>query len=190
MNMKEFSFRATGVAPLICHNGQLADPLNEFARRLKQVSGKKKKSDADMEQMAKIEFLGGLYMSPKGPCLPGEMIEAAIVNAGKLQRIGKDVVRSVWCNEPPVIEYEGPREPEAMWDDGGFTFKVGVRVKQNRVVRTRPRFDKWACDITILYDEETLNRSTIEELVVKCGESIGFGDWRPKFGRFSVKVKK
>jgi len=190
MKMKEFTFRAIHVAPLICHNGQTADPLNEFAKKLKVVSGKRKKTDADYETMAKIEFFAGLYMGKKGPCLPGEMIEAALVNAGKLKRIGKDVIRAVWCNDNPVLEYEGPRDPEAMYKDGRFTFKAGVRVQRNRVVRTRPRFDEWACNVTILYDEETLNLDAVKELVKLAGESIGFGDWRPKFGRFSVEFKK
>lgn len=189
MRMKEFKFRATGAAPLICHNGQMADPLNEFSKKLKVVSGKRKKTDADFEAMSHIEFLGSLYMGPKGPCLPGEMIEATLVNAGKLKRIGKDVVRALWCNDAPVLEYEGPHDPEKMYKDGGFTFKIGVRVKQNRVVRTRPRFDKWACDITLLYDEETLNKAVVEELVGLAGEAIGFGDWRPKFGRFTIEAR-
>ena len=33
-----------GTAPLVMHNGQTADPLNKYAKMLKAISGKRKKT--------------------------------------------------------------------------------------------------------------------------------------------------
>ena len=41
---------------LIMHNGQTADPLNPFSKAMKEISGKRKKTDTDYEAMANIEF--------------------------------------------------------------------------------------------------------------------------------------
>jgi hypothetical protein len=48
---------------------------------MKRVSGKRAKTDADFEELARLEFLGGLYLHNGEPCLPGEVIEAALVEA-------------------------------------------------------------------------------------------------------------
>ena len=46
---------------LLMHNGQLADPLNEHTKRLKEFTSKKRKSDDDHIKIGEIEFQGGLY---------------------------------------------------------------------------------------------------------------------------------
>ena len=45
-------FKFISVAPLLCHNGQLADPLNDLVRQMKKISGKREKTDADLEELA------------------------------------------------------------------------------------------------------------------------------------------
>jgi hypothetical protein len=44
---KLLSLTIVGTAPLLMHNGQTADPLNKYAKMLKSVSGKRKKTEAD-----------------------------------------------------------------------------------------------------------------------------------------------
>ena len=45
------TYKITGDAPLIMHNGDLANPLSKAAKALKQVTGKKKKTDAAIMAM-------------------------------------------------------------------------------------------------------------------------------------------
>ena len=54
-------------------------------------------------------------------------------------------------------------------------------------MRTRPKFNTWAANLVIQYDDAQLNEEDVRELLVIAGESIGVGDWRPKFGRFIVE---
>ena len=61
-----------GTAPLLMHNIRLADPLNPIAKAMKAISSKRKKTDDDLAQLARLEFEGGLYVLPDlGPYLPG-----------------------------------------------------------------------------------------------------------------------
>jgi len=64
-----------GTAPLIMHNGQTADPLNRYAKAMAEISGKRSKTEADLEQMAWLDFIGSLYMGTDGPVVPGRLIE-------------------------------------------------------------------------------------------------------------------
>ena len=78
MSYEIVSVRVRGIAPLICHNGQLVDPMNKWVRAIKKLTNKgKKKTDEDIAEIARLEFLGGLYAGEDGaPCVPGENIEA------------------------------------------------------------------------------------------------------------------
>jgi len=87
---QKLNVRLTGLNGTIMHSGQMADPLNKFAKQLKALSGKRKKSDEDLEAMAKIEFLGSLYVDEDGHIIwPGENIEAMLVSAAKKQKEGQ-----------------------------------------------------------------------------------------------------
>ena len=56
-----------GLEALVPHNERTGDPLDPFARAISAISGKRKKSEADYWDMAKLEFLAGLYTDPVDP---------------------------------------------------------------------------------------------------------------------------
>ena len=136
--------------------------------------------------MARLEFLASLYLKDGKPCIPGEMVEATLTAAGKTLRKGKDVARAIACPESSFLKFEGPKDPDKMWKDGSFTFQALVRIKNVKILRTRSVFNKWSADIFVDYDDRVLNKEEVKELMVIAGRDIGFGTWRPKFGRFSV----
>jgi hypothetical protein len=57
-------------------------------------------------------------------------------------------------------------------------------------MRYRPMFRKWAASCEIAYDPESINRDQIIKCFEDGGTYCGVGDYRPKFGRFSVEVIK
>lgn len=176
------------MAPLLMHNGQLADPLNKFAREMKRVSGKRKKVEADHEELAKLEWHGSLYMHSGQPCLPGEMIEAAFISAAKKSRLGQQAKAGIISDGFWRIEYpDAPRSLDELWADENYRLSVGVRVQSSRVIRTRPIFRDWSAEISIDFLPDQFDRGNVIETVAVCGRLVGLGDWRPRFGRFRVE---
>ena len=186
MAYKKLNFKITGVAPLLMHNGQLADPANDFSKKMRKVSSKRDKTDADFEELARLEWYGSLYLDDGKPCLPGEILEAAFVGAAKKQKKGKQAQAGIFCPGSYPLIYDGSRKPEELWEDPKYRYKVGARVQQNRVMRTRPIFREWSCKIQVQYDDSLLNEEEVKHIVTVTGEIVGVGDWRPKYGRFKV----
>jgi len=182
----EIEYTLKSEAPLIMHNGRTADPMDTFTKALKQISSKRKKTDADFEEMAHIEFLAGLYMTKDGPCLPQKVIEATIISAAKKLREGQLVKSGLYCPKIALLEYDGPRDAEALWQDERFRFSSLVRVQSARIVRMRPIFEEWQALITLCYEESLVNGDQVNEWVKIAGTQIGFCDWRPRYGRYSV----
>jgi len=188
--MQELDFRIVGVSPLLMHNGQLADPSNIYARKMKEISSKRSKTDADYEEMAKLEWFGGLYLLNKEPCIPGLVFEAALIGKGgaaRKERMGKEAAAALWVVNDFPLEYDGSRDPYQLWEDERFRFQSLVRVKTSRILRTRPIFRQWAASIKVQFDGDLLNEENVRRWVEVAGVQCGLMDWRPKFGRYEVK---
>lgn len=183
--MKELRIRFTGVTPLLLHNGRLADPTYEFTRALKKVSGKRKKTDADFLEMARIEWYGGLYLNAdKKIIVPSEMVEAALKDAAKREKKGKAVDRALVCVDTSPLEIGTDKSLDELWEDPAYRLTCGVRIKGQRIMRTRPKFDRWSFVATLKYDEYVLEASDIEGFA----KGATFGDWRPKYGQCVAQV--
>lgn len=188
--MQTIRVKLTGKRPLIMHADKFADPLNPLTKAHKELTAKRKKTDEDHEAIAKSEWLGGLYIDEKGPYLPGVNIESCLVAGGKLSKLGTQLKRSVEImDEKCHLEYDGPKNPEKLWE-AGFYDARSVKVQQARLMRYRPIFTKWSCYVEIAFDEESINREQVLKCLEDGGQYCGVGDYRPKFGRFSVEVLK
>lgn len=188
---KAIEFEVVGAAPLLMHNGQLADPLNKFSKELKKVSGKKKKTDEDYAEMSRIEFMGGLYTDDKGRLIiPGEMLEANIVNGAKNTKKGKQARAGILVDGNFPLDYDGPKDAAKLFEDENFRYVVGVKVKQARIMRTRPKFNQWGLKFTVHYLPSAFDPAEIIEFVTTAGRVAGLGDNRPRFGRYDVVSSK
>lgn len=183
---KILNVKITGDAPLLPHNGQLADPLNKFAKAIKAITAKRKKTDADHEQIAKLEWFGSLYVSNGLPCIPGELVEAVIINGAKQLKFKDRACAGVFCDGNYPINNGGAdlSDLEKLFSKDEYRHTVSARIGKARVMRTRPIFKTWSLEnVEIKYDPELLNE---EEVLQALQRGSGFGDWRPKYGRFSV----
>lgn len=186
MATRKLEMKWSGVAPLIMHSGQLSDPLSKWSKEMKRVSSKRSKTDADHEQMAKIEFFGSLYMGADGPVIPAENIEAVLIEGAKKVRRGVDAKAGLYVLEHAKLEYDGPRDPEQIWSDEQFRSRVPVRIQKNRIMRTRPIFKSWSLLVRVEFEDSLLNQADVLEFSKKAGAIVGLCDWRPKYGRFAV----
>lgn len=193
MAEQRLKFKITGSAPLILHNGQTADPLNRYAKALKQISSKRSKTDADFEEMARIEWIASLYTSKGRVCIPGIVWEASLVSAARKLRLGKDVEAGVIVPDSMILEFPHKDTPvEDLWNDeelrDTYRLTVGVRVQKNKVMRTRSMFPEWGGVLEILFNDELLNRQSVIDIVNTGGSITGLCDWRPRYGRYRVEV--
>jgi len=138
-----------------------------------------------------LEFKGSLYVNEdKIPILPSEGIEAIVTDGAKKSKEGNLSKAGVICTESPVLEYDGPKNPDGLWKDTNFVFTVGAKVNRNRINRTRPIFRKWACNIKLNYNDTMCNKEQVIGWLKTAGEQCGAFDWRPKFGRFQAEEIK
>lgn len=178
--------------PLIMHNGLLADPTYDYTRKIKPIAAKRKKTDDDYEEIARLEFLGGLYYTDAlGPYLPGLNVRRALIDAARLSREGKNVERGlVRISRENRLEYDGPRLKEDLWADARFVHRALVKISgRGTVNRTRAQFHDWSARVDIEFDSTVLNTADLIRLAETAGAYIGLGDGRPFFGgRFEVKA--
>ena len=168
------------------HNGQLVDPLNPHSQSIAEVASRRKKTDADYREMERREFFGSLYVMNGEPCIPAEMIEAALVWGAMKVKRSPAAKAGILVEDNARLEYDRPRDPQALWEDERFRLRVPAKVGMAKVMRTRPRFDGWSAEIAVKFLPNLLNAKEIKTFLITAGEEIGIGDWRPRFGRFAL----
>ena len=187
--MESIHFKIQGVTPLLMHSSQLSDPLNKYTKALKKITGIRKKTEEHYIEMGRIEVLGGLYWSEEyGLYMPGENIEACLIGAAKFKKLGTTFKRAAQVVELacPLTGTGAPSTPEKIAADDKFKFVKSVKVGTARIMRTRPIFESWATEFTVMYDPGQLQREDIIEAANSAGLMVGLGDWRPRFGKFEV----
>lgn len=176
---------------LVMHNGQLANPNYEWARKMKLPATKKVKTDESRAETAEMEWNGGLYFDDKvGPYLPGANIRRAILDAARLHKDGKSIERGLLkITKINKLEYDGPRTRQKLWANPAFRWEAQVKLTaKSSLVRVRPRFYGWSCECTIDFDSEMLDPKALLQHAETAGRYIGIGDGRPYYaGRFSVE---
>ncbi len=195
-DIKEFKCKIVGVRPLIVHNVQLADPLNDYTKRISELtamSAKAKKQEDIQLKLARIEFEGSMYLDEnKRQVIPSENILRAIRDGGAEQRNGKKIEATVSLGEDVVpIEYDGPSDIDEMFDAKGplghiFRFRKQAKPRgQGVVLRTRPRFPKWALSFTVqIVLGAGIGEKNVRDAIEDAGKLKGLGDWRPRYGLF------
>lgn len=67
---------------------------------------------------------------------------------------------------------------------------VTIPATKGRVMRYRPRFDKWGAKFRLILNDQMLSSEDAHRLLNEAGESMGIGDFRPEkrgpFGTFRV----
>jgi len=190
---------AGGPSLLMVHNERLADRLDEFTRAIAAISKKRNKTEADEEEIGRLEFYGGLYTTPQIPSpadLNGQRISMPSWNilrclqAGATpQKRGKDVLRGVFPLADSVpLEFDGPDDIVGRWKEGYYLRKT-VGVQRSRTVRTRAIFDSWKFTLPVEVDPNVFDVHTIRAAWEYSGAYVGMAEMRPIHGRFKGTVE-
>ena len=188
--MNSITFRMRGIALLIMHNNRLADPLDTYTKAIKAISGKRKKVEEDLEEMARLEFLGSLYTNGQNePVIPAKLIYGMLGGKGgaaRKEKEGTAAKAGMFVNGNFPLEYDGPSAPEELWKDARFRSREPVKVQSSTVIRTRPLFEEWGAEVTVEYAPDLISEDMMRRWIEVAGREVGIGDWRPQHGRFEV----
>jgi hypothetical protein len=184
---------ASGGTPLVTHHERLADPLEPIVREIAAVSKKRTKTEADHMEIARLEFLGGMYVNAKGePCLPSWNILRCLQDGAKRHKKGVDVPRGIAPLVHDVeLHYHGDdeRDPDKMWKAGTFSLRKTVGIQRSRTMRTRPIFTEWSAELPIEVDPVIFDLDTLELCWGDAGRYAGLGEMRPIYGRFAGTIE-
>jgi hypothetical protein len=186
---RHIEVRIDGDRPLLMHNGQLANPLYEWTKALRKVTSKSKKTDEDHIEIARLEFMGGLYYERAlGVFVPGINIEGCILAGAKIKRRGPKVLQGLSCVEDRVkLIYDGPRTPDELWAAQTYHDVRGVKLQRDTTtMRCRPIFRTWGLGFTLRYYPDVIDPADIREALDDAGLRIGIGDYHHRFGTFHV----
>ena len=193
--MDTLQLKLTGASALLMHSDRLSNPLDPATKHHKSLTSKKKKTDEDHELIARSEWESSLYFSEStGPYLPTANIRSAIVEGGKLTRAGKTIQRgTLILSDKAPLHYKGPRTIDALWNAGTFYDCRSVVISGRRIMRYRPMFSEWSCEVDITFDPGLIDAAELLQCAVTAGTLIGIGDFRPnkggQFGRFEVEPR-
>jgi hypothetical protein len=187
--MKTVNVRLEGLQ-LLTHNERLASKLDPVAREMSSIASKRKKTDDDLAELARLEFIGGVYETDDGQVgIPAWNVFKSLQEGARLNKLGRHVERGVLPIGADIlpIKHDGPNTVRAMWDAGCYDQR-SVKVGTSKVTRTRPLFRNWTVDVTFAVDTEVIRMDELVMVAENAGRLVGIGDYRPRFGRYDVTI--
>ena len=186
--METLKVKIIGESPLLMHNKTGIDVFNPLVKQFKTLSKTKNKTEADLLELRRMEWIMGLYTKNNKIILPGEIIEATMKEAAKKFKLGKEVTKAVQCLDDAEVDYPEKKLSLAkLYENPDYVFVASAVVDRKRIVRVRPILPTWSIIVNIMYDKTRLDRGRVVDILREAGSYVGFCDWRPRFGRFRVE---
>lgn len=186
--MYTIDVKVKGTAPLLQHRFPMPD-LETMSKGGKQHTGA-----VDYTKEWKDYF----YANAKGEIYqPASHIEGAMIKAavnfkitGKGRKTYKDLFRAAVFVTPDEIPHDGFTVPDELDTDADKPLYLDMRpvvIQRSRVVRIRPAFRMgWELKFAIEVLDDQIAPELIQDVLTLAGKTVGIGDHRPRFGRFSV----
>ena len=176
--MKTFDVTIKGVKPGLLMHRFPELTVAGLATPVKAV-GKKKLTGEQEAELAAYRLESGEL------CQPADAIHQAMIEAagefqiqGRGKKTYKSVLKGLVIISPDFISH-GTEEYAID--------KRVVRIQKARIVRHRPHLPEWQLSFLVqVLDENLLPDEVLSAILAKAGQTIGIGDYRPRFGRFVV----
>jgi hypothetical protein len=162
--------KIVGIAPLLHHKCNLEGDASK--------TGKKDEQHDGVEEAKKACY----FDEEIGCYVPSRQVKASMREAAKNFKNKRGnhkatILSSVFINEEKLPlntrEYIVDVSP--------------VNIQKNKVLRHRPRFDKWAVEFTATVDDQRMSAKLFKDILEEAGAVKGVGDYRPEYGRFKVE---
>jgi len=175
--MKTVDIEITGIAPLLQHRFATEEHGENTSKSKKKVYNPKEEAEKCLYKNEK----GEIYQPAEH--IFQSMVRAAVDFKFEKKRTYKDVITSGIVVQPEEI----PLITEEQYEIDAR----GAVIQRARVVRWRPRFNKWKLKFNIdILDDQNISVPTLKEILERAGTTKGIGDYRPRFGRFMITAFK
>lgn len=182
--MKEYLIEIEGVTPYMQHRMD-DQKLEDWEKNRKLII---EREDISKEDAVRAEFHS--YNDKDGFYIPSEHFIGAFINAGAMvkSKVGnskksmKNIVAGMFQIKEPKL-----RLPNNYVIDKRSAVNRNIKA---RIITIRPKWEKWSCSFTLMVDNDTITKETIEQIITYSGQYIGIGSFRPTnngmFGRFKL----
>lgn len=181
--MKTIEIEIQGISPLLMNRFH---EENEITKKMR----KKEKKDygSSREQAEKASYFDD---STKFLFIPSEWIKGTLKSVSsdfKLPSSRKSVKSIIGGAVIPLEEKIYFKEQYKLKD-----IEIDSRpvvIQRARIMKHRPKLEKWNLLFNLMFDDSLLDESSIHEMLSESGRRSGIGDYRPQkggpFGRFQI----
>lgn len=191
--MKKLHVTLYGTSPLIMHSPKTVNPLHPIAQEMKQYTSKRKKTEEDLMKISDLEWEAGVYWDDEiGLNIPNECIAATLVNGAKFNKNGSSVAKYCHISTPLApIDIGEKQDYGKLKKDNRFRDVRSVCVQRARVNRTRPRFNTWATEFDMFFEEDKIDFEAVKTAFENAGSYVGICEMRDKgYGRFNIRIEE
>ena len=194
-----YEIHIKGTGAIIMHNGAAGlDTRSPAKLEIAEINRKKgsNRTEVEIARLYELECQTSLWLDADGtPTIPEAALRRMIETAARKLKQGGQVREGLIVERILSFDYDREKYGTDVATLGKTAqFTVAVVVGQSRVLRTRAKFDDWACRFVIEVDDELCDLEQLQTWLDIGGRRIGLGDWRPEksgsYGRFEqVEVK-
>lgn len=176
--MKTIEVEIEGLTPLLMHSAENMED--------KPMQKNPAKQYVDKDEAEKVAY----RKKDRELYVPSRCVKACFVNASSWYKFGKKSAKPIVAGCTRIEPYEiGLGTKDYIID------KRPVVIQRSRILRCRPKLEKWALKFNIIYNDQIIQDTDILKLILEeAGQRIGLLDNRPqKYGEngtFKIKSWK
>lgn len=196
--MKTLKVSIKGRAPLLMEAPTLIDQFHPLTVAIRDITSKgtRKRTEQDEKRLRWLMWQANIYWSDSlgGPCLPAKNVEACIRDGARMNRQGKDIERALMVDPEGNGEIRLAVTPqhstrEQFYNDPAFVQIDAVKRKGSSIQICRPRFQDWAAEFVVAFDDAVLKIESVKVAIENAGLYQGVGGYKPRYGRFEARIR-
>jgi hypothetical protein len=197
MSIQAATVTVKGINYLLTNNPQTVDPFNRYSKAKKAITNKRTgKTEDDLIELGNIETESKIYFDDDLKVyVPTRWLTEAICTAAfRTIKIGKDKMRGgiFAAEEKAALIYKGMEKVKTIKDvvnNPEFRHRAMLPQGQVRVAKDFPIYKGWSFSTVIEFDDSVVDFDGLKRIVEYTSMYVGFGDFRPTFGRATAEVK-
>ena len=191
--MKKLRVTLYGTSPLIMHSPKCVNPPHPIAMEMKKYTSKRKKTEEDLLKISDLEWEAGVYWDDNiGLHIPNECIAATLLGGAKFNKNGAAVARYCHITTPLAqLDIGETQDYDVLKKDNRFRDVRSVCVQRSRVNRTRPRFNTWATQFEMFFEDDKIDIGAVIMAIENAGNYVGLCEMRDRgYGHFDARVEE